>query len=121
MINEIFKKRQQYLLQQIGKDGIAIIFANKERQRNGETVYPYRQNSDFYYLTGFKEPEAIAVFIPERDEGEYMLFSRKKDPQHEIWFGAIVGQNDAGKEYGANQATKKYILILVMIQNLMLA
>jgi Xaa-Pro aminopeptidase len=100
MINEIFKKRQQYLLQQIGKNGIAIIFANKERQRNGETFYPYRQGSDFYYLTGFKEPEAIAVFIA----GRYILYSRKKDPQQEVWTGAIVGQDAAVKEYGADQA-----------------
>jgi Xaa-Pro aminopeptidase len=104
MINEIFKKRQQYLLQQIGKNDIAIIFANKERQRNGETLYPYRQGSDFYYLTGFKEPKAIAVFIPERKEGEYILFSRKKEPQQELWTGVILGQDDAIKEYGANQA-----------------
>ena len=102
MINEIFKKRQQHLLQQIGKDGIAIIFANKERERNGESVYPYRQGSDFYYLTGFKEPKAIAVFIPGREEGEYILFNRKKDPQQEVWFGAIVGQENAIKEYAQN-------------------
>lgn len=104
LINKEFINRQQLLLQQIGPKGIAIVFAAKEQQRNGDTVYPYHQDSDFYYLTGFTEPEAIAVFIPERKEGEYILFCREKDPQIELWVGNIVGLEAACKDYGASEA-----------------
>ena len=47
--------------------------------RNRDAEYPFRQDSDFHYLTGFNEPEAVAVFVPGREQGEYVLFCREKN------------------------------------------
>ncbi|MCK4608931.1 MAG: aminopeptidase P N-terminal domain-containing protein [Gammaproteobacteria bacterium] len=103
-VNENIKKRQKYLLDKIGNNSIAIVFAAKEPHYHRETISPARQDSDFYYLTGFAELDAIAVFIPGRSEDEYILFSQEKNPQEEQWFGFRVGQERACKDYGADQA-----------------
>jgi len=98
-----FAQRRAKLMQTIGKGNIGIIAAAPEYLRNGDTHYPYRQDSNFYYLTGFPEPEAMAVFAPGRPEGEYILFCRAKDPVKEIWDGPRVGPEKARVEYGAQQ------------------
>lgn len=99
-----FKKRREHVLKQIGSSGIAILFSSKEQWRNKENYYTYRQDSDFYYLTGFKEPEAIAVLVPNRQEGEFILFNRERDPLQEVWHGKREGQAGATINYGADQA-----------------
>lgn len=99
-----FAQRRQQLLEQVGKNGIAIIFAAAEYSRNGDNHYPFRQHSSFYYLTGFNEPDAVAVFIPGRVEGEYLLFNRPNDAVMELWNGRRAGQAGACKDYGAAQA-----------------
>lgn len=99
-----FAQRRQQLLKKMGQDAIAIITAAPEVSRNGDSHYLYRQNSDFYYLTGFTEPEAIAVLIPGRAEGEYVLFNRMRDPAKEIWTGRRAGQEAAREIYGADEA-----------------
>src|SRR5262249_22168639 len=71
---------------------------------NGDAVYPYRQNSDFYYLTGFEEPDAVLVLAPKRKQGEYILFNRVRDRDREIWDGPRVGQEGACKDYLADQS-----------------
>lgn len=101
---EFFKQRQKEFIKSIGNSGIAVIFAARDLQHNRKTISIYRQDSDFYYLTGFVEPEAIAVFIPQRAEGEYVLFSLEKDPQAEVWSGLRIGQEKACNEYGVDQA-----------------
>lgn len=98
MQNKEFKLRREELLKQIGANSIAIIFANKE------CCHLYRQNSDLYYLTGFAEPEAIAVLIPDRKQGGFILFNRKRDVVKELWDGVCVGQEKACSEFGADQA-----------------
>lgn len=103
-ISKVFMKRRQHLLQQIGNNGIAVVFAAKEPHYHRKTVYPYRQDSDFYYLTGYPESDAIAVFIPNREEGEYVLFNLEKNPKEEIWTGIRIGQLGACKDYGVDQA-----------------
>jgi Xaa-Pro aminopeptidase len=103
-MNQIdFKKRRDRLCQQIGESGVAILFAAKECLRNKNHFYPYRQDSDFYYLTGFKEPEAIAILLPNRQEGEFILFNRESNPVKEVWYGKRAGQEGAYKDYGADQ------------------
>ena len=72
--------------------------------RNADCEYPYRQNSDFYYLTGFEEPEAVAILAPKRKEGEFILFNRPRHPEKEIWDGPRAGQSGACKTFGADQA-----------------
>ncbi len=95
-----FKLRRDNLLKTIGNDGIAIVFSAKECCE----YHPYQQNSDFYYLTGFIEPESVAVLIPGRCNSEFILFNREHDPKKEIWHGAITGQKGACKDFGADQA-----------------
>ncbi len=99
-----FSARRQALLEQMSDKSIAIIQAAPECLRNGDSHYRFRQNSDFYYLTGFNEPESVAVFIPSRKEGQYILFNREKDPKAEVWTGPRVGQEAACQAYGADQA-----------------
>lgn len=99
-----YAARRQRLMKAMGENAIGIVVAAPEVLRNGDAHYDYRQNSDFYYLTGFSEPEAVAVFIPGRAEGEYLLFNRPRDPQMEVWIGPRAGQEGAVKKFGANQS-----------------
>lgn len=101
---EEFKIRRQKLLKELGNNSVAIIFAAKELAGDNQANYPYRQNSDFYYLTGFIEPEAIALFIPNRSDGEFILFNRVHDSTKERWCGAYVGQEGACAKFGADQS-----------------
>lgn len=99
-----FASRRKKLIQAIGQDSVAILFASKECQRNGDVHFPFRQNSNFYYFTGFNEPEAVAIFLPERKGGEYVLFNQPRDPQMERWVGHRVGQEMACQQYGVHEA-----------------
>jgi len=99
-----YAKRRKELIQTIGPTGIAILPAAPEVPRNGDAVYPYRQNSDFYYLTGFEEPEAVVILAPKRKEGEYLLFNRVRDRDREIWDGPRAGQEGAVNDFLADQA-----------------
>lgn len=99
-----FAARRKRLLEQLPADSIAVIAAAPEVYRNGDAHYFYRQDSDFYYLTGFNEPEAVAVFIPGRAEGQFLLFNRVKDPSKEVWTGYYAGQEGAVSCYGADEA-----------------
>lgn len=99
-----YAKRREHLCKAIGFDSIAIISSANEYVRNGDSHYLYRQNSDFYYLTGFAEPEAVAVFVPGRQEGEFILFNRVRDPAAEVWDGPRAGQQGAKEIYGADQS-----------------
>jgi len=100
---DFFERRKRFC-QTIGKGSIAILKSAKEAVMSSDSTYPYRQNSDFYYLTGFTEFDAVAVFIPGRKEGEYILFSQVSDPEKTVWTGEVVGQKRACTEYGADQA-----------------
>ncbi|MEI8054676.1 MAG: aminopeptidase P N-terminal domain-containing protein [bacterium] len=104
MQNDKFKLRRDELLKQIGAGSIAVVHAAKECIRSDSEYYPYRQNSNFYYLTGFTEPESIAVFAPGRSKGEFILFSRKRDVTKELWHGPCAGQEGACRDFGADQA-----------------
>ena len=88
----------------MGRDAIAIVPAALVRHRNNDVEYDYRQDSDFYYLTGFGEPEAVAVLIPGRPAGEYVLFCRDRDPKREMWDGGRAGPDGAVRRYGADDA-----------------
>jgi Xaa-Pro aminopeptidase len=99
-----YAKRRKQLMQQIGPKGIVILTSANTSRRNGDADYAYRQHSDFYYLTGFDEPEAIAILAPKRKEGEFILFNRVRDRTREIWDGIRAGQEGARKTYGANEA-----------------
>src|SRR2546423_12117228 len=85
-------------------DSIAIITSAPERTRSNDTEYRYRQDSDFYYLTGFTEPESIAVIAPAHGEHKYTLFVRPRDPERETWDGRRAGVEGAVVEFGADKA-----------------
>jgi len=99
-----YARRRKALMRDIGPNGIAILPAAHEVFRNNDAAYPYRQDSDFYYLTGFDEPEAVVVLAPKRKAGEYVLFNRMRDPASEVWTGTRAGQQGAVKQYLANQS-----------------
>lgn len=88
----------------MGEGSIAILPAALERTRSRDVNYPYRQDSDFYYLSGFREPESVVVLMPGRPHGEYILFCREKDPEKEVWDGRRAGQEGALSFYKADDS-----------------
>jgi Xaa-Pro aminopeptidase len=88
----------------MGRDSIAVLPAAPVRHRNGDVEYPYRQDSDFHYLTGFAEPEAVAVLVPGRAQAEYILFVRERNPERESWDGRRAGPAGARRDFGADDA-----------------
>lgn len=99
-----YAKRRKHLMQQVGQSGVVILPAAPEVMRNGDSSYLYRQNSDFYYLTGFEEPESVLVLAPKRKEGEYIMFNRVRDPDKEIWDGPRAGQDGVCQFFLADQS-----------------
>lgn len=99
-----FADRRAALMQAMGPQGVAIIPAAHEQVRSRDTHFPFRQDSDFHYLTGFPEPEAIAVLCPGRADGEYVLFVRPRNAEREVWDGRRAGPEGAIVRYGADQA-----------------
>jgi Xaa-Pro aminopeptidase len=91
-------------MRMIGKDSIAILPAAPVRRRNGDVDFAYRQDSHFYYMTGFTEPEAVAVLVPGRAQGEYLLFVREHDAVREAWDGPRAGPEGVVERYGADDA-----------------
>ncbi|MFN2598971.1 MAG: Xaa-Pro aminopeptidase [Pyrinomonadaceae bacterium] len=83
---------------------VAVIPAAPEATRSNDTHYRYRQDSDFYYLTGFDEPEAIAFVAPAHPERKFMLFVRPRDPEQETWTGRRAGVVGAKERHGADAA-----------------
>ena len=104
MNSKEFEKRRRQLMKMVGPGGIAILPSAPVRTRSRDVEYRYRQDSDFYYMTGFAEPEAVAVLIPGRTNGEYLLFCREKDRKREQWDGLRAGQPGAIDQYGADDA-----------------
>ncbi|RLA47287.1 MAG: Xaa-Pro aminopeptidase [Gammaproteobacteria bacterium] len=102
--NKEFARRRRDLMAMMEKNSIAIVTAAPERVRSRDTYFPYRQDSDFHYLSGFPEPEAVLVLIPGRAHGEFVLFCRDRDRDREIWDGYRAGPTGACKDYGADDA-----------------
>jgi Xaa-Pro aminopeptidase len=99
-----FARRRKNLMQMMGEGGIAILPAAPVRTRSRDVEYRYRQDSDFYYLTGFAEPEAVVVLAPGRDNGEFVLFCRERNPEKERWDGKRVGPDGAPELLGVDDA-----------------
>ncbi|MCC7122605.1 MAG: Xaa-Pro aminopeptidase [Gammaproteobacteria bacterium] len=99
-----FIRRRKKLMDMVDRGGIAIQPTAPERLRNRDVFYPYRPDSDFFYLTGFPEPEAVMVLVPDRPQGEFILFCREKDPEQETWHGRRAGLEGACEQYGADDA-----------------
>lgn len=99
-----FKRRRRQLMRMMGQGSIAILPTAPQAIRNRDVHHPFRPDSDFYYLTGFAEPDAVAVMIPSRQKGEFVLFCRERDPKKEQWDGPLAGQDGAVSEYGADDS-----------------
>ena len=99
-----FERRRRRLMQMMGRDSIAILPTASVMLRNRDVEYPYRPESDFFYLTGFEEPAAVAVLVPGRAGGEFILFCRERDPKMELWTGPRHGPRGARAHFGADEA-----------------
>ncbi|MCC4634545.1 aminopeptidase P N-terminal domain-containing protein [Xanthomonas dyei] len=99
-----YARRRKQLMQMAGEQAILILPAAPERIRSHDTHYPYRQDSDFWYLSGFPEPEAVLVLVPGRKHGEAILFCRERDAEREAWDGPREGQEGAVECYGMDDA-----------------
>ena len=104
MDQQEYTRRRRELMNLMGENAVAVVAAAPERPRNRDVEHPYRQDSDFHYLTGFPEPEAVLVLIPGREQGETILFCRERDPDKEVWDGPRAGQDGACEHYGADDA-----------------
>ena len=99
-----YARRRKALMAQMEPNSIAILPAAPVFIRNRDVEHIYRQDSDFQYLSGFPEPEAVIALIPGREHGEYVLFCRERDPLRELWDGLRAGQEGAVSQYGADDA-----------------
>ena len=99
-----YRRRRRQLMRMAGEDAILVLPAAPERVRSRDTHYPYRQDSDVLYLSGFQEPEAVLVLVPGRSHGESLLFCRERDPAREAWDGPRTGPEGAPDALGVDDA-----------------
>src|SRR6266851_10114378 len=99
----MLKPQLTEFMRRMDPKSVAIIPAAREATRSNDTNYRYRQSSDFFYLTGFEEPEAIAVIAPGQEQ-KYILFVRPRDPEREIWDGRRAGVEGARSDFGADES-----------------
>lgn len=100
MTQQEYQNRRQALLAKMAPGSAAIIFAAPEATRSADSEYPYRQNSDFSYLTGFNEPEAVLILVKSDETHNHsVLFNRVRDLTAEIWFGRRLGQEAAPRNW----------------------
>jgi len=105
MTQQEFLRRRQALLAKMAPASAAIIFAAPEATRSNDSEYPYRQNSDFWYFTGFNEPESALLLIKSADNHSHsVLFNRVRDLTAEIWFGRRLGQEAAPEKLAIDRA-----------------
>lgn len=99
-----FARRRQQLLAQLEPGSVVILASAREKVRNNDVMFPFRQNSDFHYLTGFPEDEALLVLRRGIEKDEMILFCKVPDPARERWTGPIIGQTRACEDFGADAA-----------------
>ncbi|MBN7122380.1 Xaa-Pro aminopeptidase [Erwinia billingiae] len=105
MTQQEFLRRRAALLSKMAPASAAVIFAAPEATRSNDSEYPYRQNSDFWYFTGFNEPEAVLVLIKSDESHNHsVLFNRVRDLTAEIWFGRRLGQDAAPEKLSVDRA-----------------
>lgn len=100
MNKDEYQKRRLNIQKILDEKSIAIIPAGKEVSRNGDAHYRFRQNSDFYYLTGYNEPNGYLILT----HNESILFNRPNNPLEEIWMGKRLGQDGAVEHLGVDKA-----------------
>ncbi|MGB5959043.1 MAG: aminopeptidase P N-terminal domain-containing protein [Coleofasciculaceae cyanobacterium] len=103
MMSTEYKARREQLMTKIGT-GTAIFKSAPVAVMHNDVEYAFRQDSDFFYLTGFHEPEAVAVLAPHHEEHRFILFVQPKEPEKEVWTGYRAGVEAAKQKYGADEA-----------------
>ncbi|NND93164.1 MAG: Xaa-Pro aminopeptidase [Granulosicoccus sp.] len=98
------KRRRRTLMRIMGDHSIAVIPSARECMRSRDTEYPYRADSNLLYLSGFDEPDALMVLVPNRRAGQYLMFCRERDADKETWHGRRLGVEDAPDALGADDA-----------------
>lgn len=104
LAQDIFAKRRAALLNQLPENAAVVLYSAHEAHRNGDVHYPLRQDSYFWYFTGFPEGHAIAILRNKNGKPHYTLFNMPRNPEKEIWEGKIIGQDSAMAHYGADEA-----------------
>ena len=99
-----FARRRKNLMSLMEANSIAIIPSAREQVRSRDTEYPFRQDSDFYYLSGFDEPDAVLVLLPGRRHGQFVVFCRERDASVELWHGHRAGPEGVCQKFGADDA-----------------
>lgn len=99
-----FARRRRNLMTLMDPNSIAIIPSAREQVRSRDTAYPFRQDSDFYYLSGFTEPDAVLLLMPGRRHGQFVVFCRERDPHLELWHGYRAGPEGVCDKHGADDA-----------------
>ena len=99
-----FARRRKNMMGLMEPNSIAIIPSARDQVRSRDTEFPFRQDSDFYYLTGFEEPDAVLVLVPGRRHGQFVMFCRERDPTMELWDGYRAGPEGACEKYQADDA-----------------
>lgn len=99
-----YVERRHRLLSQLKPNSVVVISAAQLATRSRDTEYPFRQNSDFYYLTGFPEPDALLLLSNQDGEYTSILFCLPKDPQAEIWHGRRIGPDAAMQDFAMDEA-----------------
>ena len=99
----MIRPQLQEFMRRMDQKSVAIIPSAREATRSNDTQYRFRQDSDFFYLTGFEEPDSIAVVAPGREQ-KFTLFVRPRDPEQEIWVGRRAGVEGAKSEFGADES-----------------
>ncbi len=91
-------------MRMVGNDGVAIIPSATSISRNRDVDFVFRQDSDFLYLTGFDEPDSLALILPGNPKGQFILLCRERNPEQEIWDGRRAGLEGVKENYGADLA-----------------
>tara|TARA_R110000823_G_scaffold119998_21_gene244602 strand:- start:7213 stop:8529 length:1317 start_codon:yes stop_codon:yes gene_type:complete len=99
-----FARRRKNLMSLMEPGSIAIIPSAREQVRSRDTHYAFRQDSDFFYLSGFAEPDAVLVLIPGRRHGQFVIFCRERDPAMELWNGYRAGPEGVCERFAADDA-----------------
>ncbi|MGB5602920.1 MAG: Xaa-Pro aminopeptidase [Gammaproteobacteria bacterium] len=101
---KIHAQRRRHLMHMMGENAIAILPSAPVLLRNRDVEHGFRQDSDFYYLSGFPEPESVIVLVPGLAQGQFILFVRDRDKNKETWNGRRYGPEGAVEQFAADEA-----------------
>ena len=104
MNTKVYLKRRKQLIRMMTENAVAILPSSPTLVRNRDVEHGFRQDSDFMYLSGFNEPDSVIVLVPNRTQGEYVLFCRDRDVKKETWSGRRFGPEGAVEHFAADEA-----------------